>query len=250
VPEPALRDGRVARAAPQLSIAGVDHGEGSTRTPVGPARRWERARPIAKRAFDVVGSGIGVIVLSPVLAVISLAILVTDGRPLIYRSPRAGRDGRAFMMYKFRSMVADAPDRLDEVKELNGWTGPLIKFERDPRVTRIGHFLRATSLDELPQLFNVLRGSMSLVGPRPSLLDERERFPPELLEREALRPGITGPWQLEARFDPDLDRYRDLDLRYVRSYTLFGDVCILVHTPFVVLRDAWRHRAGRPELDH
>src|SRR5207248_7770074 len=132
---------------------------------------------------------------------------------------RVGRGGRAFTMFKFRSMVVDAHDQLDDLRPENQRIGPLFKLHRDPRVTRVGRVLRATSLDELPQLFNVLGGSMSLVGPRPALFDERANFPPDLLERETLRPGITGLWQVEARLDPSFDRYHDLDLEYMRSHS-------------------------------
>jgi lipopolysaccharide/colanic/teichoic acid biosynthesis glycosyltransferase len=150
-------------------------------------------------------------------------------------------------MFKFRSMVTNAHERLHEVKDHNQRSGPLFKLHDDPRVTRVGQFLRVTSLDELPQLFNVIGGSMSLVGPRPALFEERENFPSELLEREVLRPGLTGRWQVEARLDPDFDRYHRLDLLYVRNYTFWGDLRILLRTPGVVIRDAWRHARGTAE---
>jgi lipopolysaccharide/colanic/teichoic acid biosynthesis glycosyltransferase len=160
---------------------------------------------------------------------------------VIFRQTRVGRDGQPFTMFKFRSMVTDAHERLHEVQDHNQRDGPLFKVPDDPRATRVGQFLRVTSLDELPQLFNVIGGSMSLVGPRPALFEEREDFPPDLLERERLRPGITGRWQIEARLDPDFDRYRDLDLQYVRTYTFWSDLGILLRTPGVVVRDAWRY---------
>jgi lipopolysaccharide/colanic/teichoic acid biosynthesis glycosyltransferase len=207
-------------------------------------RRWYRIRPAVKRGFDVLGGGLALIVLSPALLVVALAVWWAEGRPVIYRQIRVGRAGNTFTMYKFRSMVADAHDRLDEVREQNQRTGPLFKADHDPRVTRVGRFLRVTSLDELPQLVNVVGGSMSLVGPRPALLEERENFPSELLEREVVRPGLTGLWQVEARLDPDFDRYHQLDLLYVRTYTLRGDLGILLRTPVVVVRDAWRHARG------
>jgi lipopolysaccharide/colanic/teichoic acid biosynthesis glycosyltransferase len=204
-------------------------------------RRWSRARPAAKRAFDVVASAVSVVLMLPVFVVVSLAVLLSEGRPVIYRQLRVGRGGRPFTMCKFRSMVTDAHDQLADVQELNQRSGPLFKVHEDPRTTRVGRFLRITSLDELPQLFNVLGGSMSLVGPRPALYEEREHFPPSLLERELIRPGITGLWQVEARLDPDFDRYHQLDLRYVRSYTFLGDLGLLARTPIVVVRDAFRH---------
>jgi lipopolysaccharide/colanic/teichoic acid biosynthesis glycosyltransferase len=203
-------------------------------------RRWSRLRPASKRVFDVVVGSLTLIIVAPVLVGVAVAVLVSDGRPVIYRQTRVGRHGLPFTMFKFRSMVTDAHARLHEVQDGNQRTGPLFKLDDDPRVTRVGQFLRVTSLDELPQLFNVIGGSMSLVGPRPALHKERESFPPELLEREALRPGITGRWQIEARLEPSFDRYRHLDLLYVRTYTLWGDLEILLRTPAVVVRDAWR----------
>jgi lipopolysaccharide/colanic/teichoic acid biosynthesis glycosyltransferase len=197
---------------------------------------------------DVVGGTLGVILFSPVLVVIAVAVLVSQGRPVIYRQTRVGRHGRPFTMFKFRSMVTDAHERLHEVRDNNQRSGPLFKLDDDPRVTHVGQFLRVTSLDELPQLFNVIAGSMSLVGPRPALFEERESFPPELLERETLRPGLTGRWQIEARPDPNFDRYHNLDLLYVRTYTLWGDLGILLRTPGVVVRDAWRQTRGTGRL--
>jgi lipopolysaccharide/colanic/teichoic acid biosynthesis glycosyltransferase len=206
----------------------------------------------AKRAFDIAFASVAVVLLSPVLLVIAAAILVSEGRPVLYHQLRVGRHGEPFMMLKFRSMVADAHDQLHELLEHNERTGPLFKIRRDPRVTRVGRFLRFTSLDELPQLFNVLRGTMSMVGPRPALYEERARFPMVLLEREVLRPGITGLWQVEARSDPDFDRYHQLDLVYVHSWTLWLDVKLLVCTPWVIAREVIRqlrrpHGAAAPK---
>jgi lipopolysaccharide/colanic/teichoic acid biosynthesis glycosyltransferase len=208
-----------------------------------------RAKMACKRIFDLVVGSVVLLVLSPLFLAIAVAILITEGRPVFYRQQRVGRYGRSFTMLKFRSMVADAHDQLDDLQHHNERTGPLFKIHRDPRVTRVGRFLRATSLDELPQFFNVLGGTMSLVGPRPALPEERASFPPELLQREVMRPGLTGLWQVEARADPDFDRYRQLDLDYVERWTLWLDVKILVRTPFVVCRDAIRHarRGGETE---
>jgi len=214
-----------------------------------PIRVQSRAEFAGKRAFDIIVGSVMVILLSPVFLVIAVAILLAEGRPVFYRQQRVGRYGKAFTMLKFRSMVTDAHDRLDDLQGDNERTGPLFKIHRDPRVTRVGRFLRATSLDELPQFFNVLGGSMSLVGPRPALFEERASFPPELLEREVLRPGLTGLWQVEARSDPDFDRYHQLDLDYVEHRTLWLDVKILVRTPFVVIRDAFAHARGRTKIE-
>ena len=202
-------------------------------------RRWPRFRLVAKRSFDVIFGVFALVLLSPIFLVIVVCVLLCEGRPVLYRQTRVGRGGRAFTMYKFRSMVTDAHERLDEVREANQRAGPLFKTQHDPRCTRVGRVLRATSLDELPQLYNVVGGSMSLVGPRPALFEERERFPTELLEREVLLPGLTGLWQVKARRDPDFDQYTQLDLLYVRTHTFWGDLGILLRTPVVVVRDAW-----------
>jgi lipopolysaccharide/colanic/teichoic acid biosynthesis glycosyltransferase len=164
---------------------------------------------------------------------------VADGWPVLFRQTRVGRDGRPFTMLKFRTMVPDAEARLDDVAHRNERRGPLFKAGDDPRVTRVGRILRHTSLDELPQLWNVLVGTMSLVGPRPALYPEREQFPPQLLARESMPPGMTGLWQLDGRTDPDFGKYTELDLRYVADWSLWLDLRILARTPFVVVRHGW-----------
>jgi lipopolysaccharide/colanic/teichoic acid biosynthesis glycosyltransferase len=232
--------------------------DGSESTAVGMSsaevRRWPRFRCVAKRSFDVIFGAFALVLLSPIFLVITVSVLLCEGRPVLYRQTRVGRGGRAFTMYKFRSMVTDADERRDEVRAENQRAGSLFKTQADPRCTRVGRFLRATSLDELPQLYNVVSGSMSLVGPRPTMFEERDRFPTELLEREVVRPGVTGLWQVKRRRsrsafnvqlpnDPDFDQYKQLDLLYVRAYTFWGDLGILLRTPVVVVRDAWRDLA-------
>jgi lipopolysaccharide/colanic/teichoic acid biosynthesis glycosyltransferase len=238
--QPVEANGRRRVSAPLSTVVSLD---GSESTAVGMSsaevRRWPRFRLVAKRSFDVIFGVFALVLLSPIFLVIAASVLLCEGRPVLYRQARVGRGGRAFTMYKFRSMVTDAHQRLDDVREANQRAGPLFKTEHDPRCTRVGRFLRATSLDELPQLYNVVSGSMSLVGPRPALFEERERFPTELLEREVLRPGLTGLWQVKARRDPDFDQYKQLDLLYVRAHTFWGDLGILLRTPVVVVRDAW-----------
>jgi lipopolysaccharide/colanic/teichoic acid biosynthesis glycosyltransferase len=141
--------------------------------------------------------------------------------------------------------------RVSELRDLNERAAPLFKLARDPRVTRVGRVLRRTSLDELPQLVNVLAGTMSMVGPRPALLTERESFPADLLEREVMPPGLTGLWQVSARGEPDFEKYSQLDLDYVHRWSLHLDLWLLCRTPFVVVRDALRRhprpRAIEPE---
>ena len=189
-----------------------------------------RTQMLAKRALDISVAGLAVLLLSPILIGISLAIKLSDRGPVFFRQKRVGRDGRLFMVLKFRSMVIDAEARLRELQEQNERTGPLFKMDRDPRVTRLGHFLRETSLDELPQLFNVLKGEMSLVGPRPALPAEAENFDQRLLDRTMVLPGITGLWQVEARDNPSFSAYRRLDLYYVDNWSIHLDLIILFAT--------------------
>lgn len=226
--------------------------------PVAVSPRYRGLRAAGKRALDLVLGGVLMLLTAPLMAVVALAILVADGRPVLFKQVRVGRDGKPFRMVKFRTMVPDAHDRLGEVAHRNERHGPLFKSGDDPRVTRLGKVLRHTSLDELPQLANVVAGTMSLVGPRPALYEEREAFPPELLAREELPPGLTGLWQVDGRLDADFGKYTELDLRYVRDWSLGMDLRILARTPWIVVRHAWSelrrvaehadHRHERPAL--
>lgn len=200
-----------------------------------PAPTSLRLRLAVKRGIDILLSLLLLVLLSPVLVVSMLAILVSDGRPILFRQVRVGRDGRQFVMIKFRTMTTDAEDRLDQIKGENQRTGPLFKVNNDPRVTTVGRVLRRSSIDELPQLFNVLAGSMSLVGPRPALPAEVAEFSDELRRRELVPQGLTGLWQLDGRTDPDFSKYAELDLRYIENWTLRLDLWIIIRTPFVIL---------------
>jgi exopolysaccharide biosynthesis polyprenyl glycosylphosphotransferase len=184
-----------------------------------------------KRAFDVAVASALLIVFVPVLAAIAVAIKLTDRGPVLFRQKRVGRNGVEFEILKFRSMCVDAEARLAALRAAqNERAGPLFKLTVDPRVTRVGRLIRAFSLDELPQLFNVLRGDMSLVGPRPALPSEVAEFPDELQARHLVRPGITGLWQVEARDNPSFEAYRRLDLFYVDNWSLLLDMIILLGT--------------------
>jgi exopolysaccharide biosynthesis polyprenyl glycosylphosphotransferase len=202
-----------------------------------------------KRVFDAcVAAGL-VVLLSPLFAVLAVLVKLEDRGPVLFRQRRVGRDGVEFEMVKFRSMCVDAEAKLAALKAAgNERTGPLFKLDAgDPRVTRIGRFLRASSLDELPQLLNVLRGDMSLVGPRPALAAEVAEFPAELNARHDVRPGITGLWQVEARDNPSFQAYRRLDLFYVENWSLALDLVILLGTAEqVLLRPFLRHRRPSP----
>ena len=183
-----------------------------------------------KRGQDIAVSGLLLLITSPVLVLASLAVWLGDRGPVLFKQTRVGKDGRLFKVYKFRSMVVDAEARLKALEATNERTGPLFKMDRDPRVTRTGHFLRSSSIDELPQLLNVLRGDMSLVGPRPALPSEVARFDDALLGRSKVKPGITGLWQVEARDNPAFSAYRRLDLFYVENWSVTLDLIILLAT--------------------
>jgi len=183
-----------------------------------------------KRLFDIVVAGSILLLASPVLAVIALKVKREDGGPVLFRQQRVGRDEVEFEMLKFRTMVVDAEARLAAMQDDNQRTGPLFKLARDPRITKVGDLLRRTSLDELPQLINVLRGDMSLIGPRPALRREVDEFPADLHARHHVRPGITGLWQVEARDNPAFDAYHRLDLHYVENWSLALDLVVLLST--------------------
>lgn len=203
-----------------------------------PTQKRERAQKVArglKRWLDVsLGIAIGVVAL-PVMIVIAVAILVDSPGPVLFCPTRVGRRGRQFSMYKFRTMVKDAHERLDELAHLNVADG-MVKIPDDPRVTRIGKWLRRFSLDELPQIYNIIAGHMSLVGPRPH---DKHELPEHSLEHElrlSVRPGLTGLWQINARSDPSLASRVRYDLLYVSGWSLMLDATILARTVPVVIR--------------
>ena len=193
---------------------------------------WRR---LVKRATDIVLSSIGLLIISPLMLAIAAVVKLQDGGPVVFRQARIGRDGRPFTMLKFRSMVADAEERKLELMVHNEGKGGLFKLSRDPRVTRFGRFLRSFSLDELPQLFNVLAGSMSLVGPRPHLASELAQMPSEAIRRSLVTPGLTGLWQVSGRSNLEGDDAIRLDLRYVENWSLTLDLLILWKTMSAVL---------------
>lgn len=189
-----------------------------------------------KRAFDLIIGGISISLLLPLLAVIALLIKLDSPGPIFYRHKRVGENGRIFHMYKFRTMIPKADQLLAQMTEVNSQGQIIFKRPDDPRVTRVGHFLRRASLDELPQLFNVLKGDMSLVGPRPELPWLVERYEPWQRKRFAVPQGMTGWWQVNGRSDKPMHLHTDDDLYYVQNYSLWMDIFILLKTPWVVLR--------------
>ncbi len=189
----------------------------------------------AKRTFDVIVSALVLLFLSPLLAAIALAIRTDSRGPILFRQRRVGRNGRAFLMLKFRSMYRDAEARLEALRVHNEMSGPVFKMTNDPRVTRVGRFLRRTSLDELPQFWNVLRGDMSVVGPRPPLPAEVRQYKRWQRRRLSVRPGITCIWQISGRNQVDFERWMDLDLEYIDRWSLWKDLEICVKTIPAVL---------------
>lgn len=190
---------------------------------------------LAKNLLDRVVAALGLLVLSPILAVIALGIRLSDPGPVFFRQPRVGHEGRTFRVWKFRTMYQDAEERKRTLEELNESDGMLFKMKNDPRVFSFGAKLRATSLDELPQLVNVLKGEMSLVGPRPLPADDGD-YLGDVRRRLLVRPGITGLWQVSGRSDLSWDEAVRLDLYYVDNWSLTYDLGILWRTIFVVLR--------------
>jgi lipopolysaccharide/colanic/teichoic acid biosynthesis glycosyltransferase len=203
-----------------------------------------RARPVlitgllVKRIMDLLLSAIGVLLLWPFLLAIALAVKLESAGPVIYASHRAGKKGQKFVCYKFRTMVDGADGLKDFLRQFNERQDPFFKIADDPRVTRLGRFLRKYSLDELPQLWNVLKGDMSLVGPRPHPVDDYARYRPEDHRRLDVKPGITGLWQVIARTDPSFETCMTLDLEYVKNWSLMLDFRILMWTAPAVLAGA------------
>jgi exopolysaccharide biosynthesis polyprenyl glycosylphosphotransferase len=188
-----------------------------------------------KRVSDVIMTCFLLVLLSPVFLLTTLAILVDTGFPVFYRQTRLGRDNEPFNMLKFRSMRRGAHDEKQLLKNINESSGPLFKIKRDPRITRTGRFIRRWSIDELPQLFNVLTGKMSLVGPRPPLPEEVEEYSRRDLKRLHTIPGVTGVWQISGRSDLGFDEMVKLDLYYVDNWSIWMDLAILMLTPSAVL---------------
>lgn len=198
----------------------------------------ERQRHFAlavKRILDLGLGSVSVLLLSPLFVAVAAAIKLLSDGPVFYSSERVGEGGRLFRCHKFRTMVRDAESRRHEIAHLNEREGILFKVSKDPRVTPLGTLLRKYSLDELPQLFNVLRGDMSLVGPRPSLPSEVDQYEPHHLRRLSVMPGMTGLWQVEARSNPSFDSYIALDCKYADDWSLWLDLKILARTFRVVL---------------
>ncbi|WP_171787061.1 sugar transferase [Clostridium beijerinckii] len=183
-----------------------------------------------KRTMDVLCSSIGLIILSPIFLVTAILIRLESEGSSIFSQERVGRNGKKFRMYKFRSMVANAEELKDKLSAKNEMNGPMFKMKEDPRVTKVGRFIRKTSIDELPQLVNVLKGEMSLVGPRPSLPKEVVKFEDWMMERLSVKPGLTCYWQVSGRSDIGFEDWMRLDVKYVRERNTLVDIKLVLKT--------------------
>ncbi len=196
------------------------------------AKEWQL---FFKRFFDVTIALFVMILLLPIFIVASVGVKITSRGPIFFRQVRCGLNGRKFTLYKFRSMYVGAEVRKKELKRQNEMNGPVFKMKRDPRVTRFGRFMRRFSVDEFPQLFNVLKGDMSLVGPRPPLFDEVEMYETWQRRRLSMKPGLTCIWQVSGRNKIDFEQWMEMDLQYIDHFSLWLDMKILIRTIFVVL---------------
>lgn len=186
---------------------------------------------LVKRLIDIAGVLCGLLVLSPVFFIVALCIKLEDPKgPIFFKQIRVGKDGKEFYMYKFRSMVTDAEKRLEELLKHNEIQGAMFKMKDDPRITRIGRFIRRTSIDELPQLLNVLKGDMSLVGPRPPLPREVQEYTEYDMQRLLVTPGCTGLWQVSGRNSLSFHQMVELDVQYIQKRTVLFDMKIIFKT--------------------
>lgn len=192
---------------------------------------------VVKRTADVLLSVIGLVCLSPILLITAIAIKIESPGRVVYSQYRVGRNGKSFKMYKFRSMIAGADEMKKKLLEQNEMSGPMFKMKEDPRVTKVGKFIRKTSIDELPQLINIIKGEMSLVGPRPSLPHEVDKFEPWMKERLNVKPGLTCIWQVSGRNDIDFEDWMKLDIKYVRERSVLLDIKLIFKTFFVLFGD-------------
>ncbi|MFL0246221.1 sugar transferase [Candidatus Clostridium stratigraminis] len=190
-----------------------------------------------KKLIDIIGAITGILLLSPVLIITALAIRLESKGPIIFSQERIGLNGKAFKMYKFRSMVENAEELLDKLKNKNEMSGPMFKIKKDPRITKVGRFIRKTSIDELPQLFNVLKGDMSLVGPRPNLPREVIRFNEYQKQKLLVKPGLTCYWQVMGRNKIGFEQWMELDIKYLKERNTWVDIKLIFKTFSVFFGD-------------
>ncbi|MDU2121200.1 MAG: sugar transferase [Clostridium celatum] len=196
---------------------------------------------VIKRLIDVVCSFLGLLVLSPLFIIIAIIIKTTSKGPVFFFQKRVGKNGKEFDMYKFRSMVVNAEELKEKLVAQNEMSGPMFKMKDDPRVTKVGKFIRKTSIDELPQLWNVLKGDMSLVGPRPSLPKEVAQFEEWMYKRLEVKPGLTCYWQVSGRNNIDFEDWMKLDIKYVEERSTWVDVKLIFKTVGVLFGDKNAH---------
>ena len=193
---------------------------------------------ICKRAIDIIGSLVGLIFLSPLLLIVAIAIKIEDPKGKVFFSQnRCGKDNKEFPMYKFRSMVSNAEELLEELKSQNEMDGPVFKIKEDPRITKVGKFIRKTSIDELPQLFNILKGDMSIVGPRPAIPHEVAEYNSYQRQRLLVKPGLTCIWQVSGRNTIGFDEWIEMDLEYIEKRNLWMDIKLIFKTVGVLFGD-------------
>lgn len=192
---------------------------------------------IIKRLVDIVGAFTGIIILSPLLIIVAIRIKLDSKGSAIFSQVRVGYKGKEFKIYKFRTMVEDAEELKKGLENKNEMTGPMFKIKDDPRITKIGKIIRKTSIDELPQLLNILRGDMSIVGPRPSLPSEVKGFNTWMLKRFEVKPGLTCYWQVSGRNNITFNDWMKLDIKYVEERNLFIDIKLILKTALLLLGD-------------
>lgn len=192
---------------------------------------------IFKRALDIFGAIIGIVLLSPVLFIVAILIKLESKGKVFFSQNRIGLNGKKFKIYKFRSMVENAEELRKTLEDKNEMSGPMFKMKGDPRINKIGRFIRKTSIDELPQLINVLKGDMSLVGPRPSLLSEVMNFEPWMLKRLEVKPGLTCYWQVSGRSGIGFHDWMKLDIKYVEEMNIWTDIKLIFKTILVLFGD-------------
>lgn len=198
----------------------------------------KRSFLVTKRLIDIIISIVAIIITSPIMLLVAVAIKLEDPKgSVIFTQNRSGVYPRVFKMYKFRSMYTDAEERLNELQHLNEQTGPVFKIKNDPRITKVGRFIRKTSLDELPQFFNVLKGDMSIVGPRPALPREVAQYTEYQMQRLLVKPGITCIWQVSGRNNINFEQWVELDIEYIRTRSLWLDFKLILLTIPALLGD-------------
>jgi len=192
---------------------------------------------ILKRSIDIICSLLGLIFLSPLLLTVAACIKIESKGTAIFTQNRVGIDGKVFKLYKLRSMVNNAEELKCRLEKNNEMDGPMFKIRNDPRVTKVGRFIRRTSIDEIPQLINVLKGEMSLVGPRPSLQNEVDEFENWMIKRLAVKPGLTCYWQVSGRNDIEFKEWMELDIKYIKERSIWVDIKLILKTVFVLFGD-------------